>query len=85
VPAGVTIAAASAAGPLLLGSNKVILWTVPADRHYPQTPWVLADVKRGSYPFKSVAAQQTYVQKLLSEGYRITFQDDGWLVLHRGD
>jgi hypothetical protein len=45
---------------------------------------VLADVKRPSYPFLTVADQQDDVNTMVAEGYKIVFEDDGWIVLHRG-
>ena len=84
VPGGVLVAAATQVGPQLLSRDKVVMWTTPGDRHYPQAPWVVADVQRHSYPFKTLAAQQADVARLQSLGYRIVWQQDGWLVLHRG-
>lgn len=83
MPRGVLVAAATQVGPQLLDRDKVIMWSIPGDRDYPDTPWVLADVQRASYPFSSVDAQKSDVQWMLTEGYRIVFQDDGWVVLHR--
>jgi uncharacterized membrane protein len=84
VPAGVTVAAATQIGPHLLSKDKVIMWSIPGDRGYPQTPWVLADVQRPSYPWATVADQKADVATMLTEGYQIVFEDDGWVVLHKG-
>jgi uncharacterized membrane protein len=84
VPSGVLVAAATQVGPQLLHRDKVIMWSFPGDRDYPQTPWVLADVQRASYPFASVAAQQADVQARIAKGYKVVFEDDGWVVLHKG-
>ena len=84
VPAGVTVAAATQIGPHLLSKDKVIMWSIPGDRGYPQTPWVLADIKRPSYPWPTVGDQQAAVAVMLTEGYQVVFEDDGWVVLHKG-
>lgn len=84
VPAGVTVAAATQIGPHLLSKDKVIMWSTPGDRGYPQTPWVLADIQRPSYPFLTVDDQKADVARMLAEGYQIVFQEDGWVVLHQG-
>jgi uncharacterized membrane protein len=82
VPSGVLVAAATQLGPQLLSRDKVVMWTFPGDRGYPDAPWVVADTSRKSYPFSSVEAQQADVQWLQTKGYRIVFQQDGWVVLH---
>ena len=83
VPGGTLVAAADAVGPQLLDRDRVILWTCPGDRDYPAAPWILADTGRASPPFPSVAAQAADVRLLLARGYRVMFQDDGYIVLHR--
>ena len=60
------------------------MWSVPGDRGYPATPWVLADVKRPSYPWATVGDQQAAVAVLITQGYEVVFEDDGWVVLHKG-
>lgn len=84
VPSGVLVASATQVGPQLLGRDRVIMWSFPGDRDYPQTPWVLADIQRPSYPFANIAAQQADVQARLKAGYKIVYEDDGWVVLHKG-
>lgn len=84
IPAGTLVAAADSLGPQLLSRDQVIMWTSPGDRDYPDAPWVLADIRRPSPPFPSVAAQATDVRLLLSKGYQPVFQDDGFIVLHKG-
>jgi uncharacterized membrane protein len=83
VPAGVTVAAATQIGTHLLSKDKVIMWSTPGDRGYPETPWVLADVQRPSYPFLTVDDQKADVARMISEGYQVVFEDYGWVVLHR--
>lgn len=85
VPDDTVVAAAAQAGPRLLHKDKVILWSTPGDRHYPATPWVLADVRRPCYPFTDLAAQRAAVRLLQTRGYRVVFEDDGWVVLHDPD
>ena len=84
VPDNVLVAAATQIGPHLLSRDKVIMWSFPGDRGYPQTPWVLADVKRASYPFVNIAAQQADVAQREAAGYQVVYQNDGWVVLHKG-
>jgi len=84
VPSGVLVASATQVGPQLLGRDRVIMWSFPGDRDYPQTPWVLADTKRPSYPFASIDAQQADVQARVKAGYKVVYEDDGWVVLHKG-
>jgi uncharacterized membrane protein len=84
VPAGVTVAAATQIGTHLLSKDKVIMWSTPGDRGYPQTPWVLADIQRPSYPFLTVDDQLDDVNAMIAEGYVVVFEDDGWVVLNKG-
>lgn len=83
VPANVLVAAATQVGPQLLHKDKVIMWSVPGDRGYPDTPWVLADIARPSYPFPTVEAQQQRVLNEIADGYKVVFSDDGWVVLYK--
>jgi uncharacterized membrane protein len=84
VPSNVLVAAATQLGPQLLSRDRVIMWDFPGDRYYPPTPWVVADVARSSFPFKTVAQQRDDVAWLEREGYRVVYQEDGWVVLHQG-
>lgn len=84
VPSNVLVAAATQVGPQLLSRDRVIMWDFPGDRGYPLTPWVIADVSRSSFPFATVAEQRADVEWLKLEGYRVVYQEDGWVVLQRG-
>jgi hypothetical protein len=84
VPSGTLVAAAQNLGPQLLSRDRVIMWTYPHDRGYPQTPWVIADIQRPSPPFASIAAQAADVRLLLAQHYSIVFEDDGYVVLRQG-
>lgn len=85
VPDNVLVAAATQIGPQLLSRDRVIMWDFPGDRDYPLTPWVVADVARRSFPFSGVTEQQADVQWLMKyEGYKVVYQEDGWIVLHQG-
>lgn len=83
VPSGTLVAAADNLGPQLLSRDRVIMWTYPKDRDYPEAPWVIADVQRPSAPFTSVGAQAADVRLLLTRHYSIVFEDDGYVVLRR--
>ncbi|MBR7838692.1 DUF2079 domain-containing protein [Actinospica durhamensis] len=83
VPSGTLVAAANNLGPQLLSRDRVIMWTYPHDRDYPEAPWVIADVQRPSRPFTSIAAQTADVRLLLTQHYKIVFEDDGYVVLRQ--
>jgi uncharacterized membrane protein len=78
VPSGVTVAAVNNLGPQLTGRTTVLLW----DRRARWTPWVVADVRRPTFPFCGVTDQLDQVTYLESHGYQQVFADDGYLVLH---
>jgi uncharacterized membrane protein len=78
VPAGVTVEAANNVGPQLTGRATVVLW----DNLPRWAPWVLADTNGLQFPFCGVPDQQARVAFLLAHGYRVTFADDGFQVLH---
>lgn len=82
IPSGTIVAAAQNVGPQLLARDRVMMWTFPGDRGYMRAPWVIADVGRPAPPFPSLTAQTADVRLLLTQGYRIVFQDDGFIVLH---
>lgn len=83
VPPNVLVAAATQIGPQLLDKDKVIMWSVPGDRGYPDTPWIVADIYRPSYPFPTVVSQEKRVLGEMADGYKVVFVDDGWVVLHK--
>jgi uncharacterized membrane protein len=81
VPSGVVVEAADDLGPELSGRDTVLLWD---GEHAPLgTPWIVADVHHREMTFTSMAAQRARVALLLTDGYKIVFQSDGYLVLHR--
>jgi hypothetical protein len=45
---------------------------------------VVADVARFSWPFLDVQAQQADIEYLKLKGYRVVYQEDGYVVLHQG-
>ena len=83
VPGGVVVAAANYLGPELSERDTVLMWD--GDGYTPPfaAPWVVADVQRPEMTFGSLADQQAAVRTLLRHGYRIVFERDGYLVLHR--
>jgi len=82
VPSGVVVEAADAVGPELSRRDTVLLW----DGEQPPlgSPWIVADVKRRDMTFLSVSAERARVALLLSSGYKVVFERDGYVVLHRG-
>jgi hypothetical protein len=44
---------------------------------------VVANIKRLQFTFSSVREQRQHVAVLERSGYRVVFQRDGYLVLHR--
>jgi uncharacterized membrane protein len=79
VPSGVLVEAASPIGPHLSGRTRVLLW----DRTPRWAPWVVADVWRGRFPFCALDDQRGRVQFLQSNGYRVVFEQRGYVVLSR--
>jgi uncharacterized membrane protein len=79
VPDGALVEAANGVGPALTGRTRVLLW----DWQPRNAPWVVADVRRRTFPFPSVAEQQRRVALLAASGYREVFARDGYVVLHR--
>lgn len=81
VPNGVVVEAANDVGPQLTSRDTVLLW----DGESPPlgAPWVVADVKLHVMTFADVRAQVSRVKLLLHSGYKIVYQRDGFIVLHR--
>jgi hypothetical protein len=46
-------------------------------------PWVVANIKTPQFTFKSVKEQIQRVALLEHNGYKIVFERDGYIVLHR--
>jgi hypothetical protein len=83
VPSGVTVEAVNNLGPQLSARDTVLLWD--GDGGTPQlgASWVVANIMEQQFTFRSVADQQQRVAFLERNGYRVVFQRDGYLVLHR--
>ncbi|WP_370017724.1 DUF2079 domain-containing protein [Planotetraspora sp. GP83] len=79
VPDGARCEAAGNLAPALSGRTETLLW----DRTPRWAPWVVADVRRQTFPFVSVKEQSSRVRFLLRHGYRLVFQEDGYRVLRR--
>jgi uncharacterized membrane protein len=83
VPSGVTVQAVNNLGPQLSGRDTVLLWDGDGQHGPLRPPWVVADVARQAFTFASLSQQKQSVATLLRSGYRIVFQRDGYVVLHR--
>jgi uncharacterized membrane protein len=83
VPSGVTVQAVNNLGPQLSGRDTVLLWDGDGQHGPLRPPWVVADVARQAFTFASLSQQKQNVAALLRSGYRVAFQRDGYVVLHR--
>jgi uncharacterized membrane protein len=83
VPSGVTVEAVNNLGPQLSGRDTVLLWDGDGGTPPLGAPWVVANITEQQFTFRSVADQQQRVALLERNGYRVVFQSDGYLVLHR--
>jgi uncharacterized membrane protein len=82
VPSGVVVEAANDVGPQLSSRDTVLLWD--GERPPLGAPWVVADVQLRVMTFsESLQAQVRRVNLLLHDGYKIVYQRDGFIVLHR--
>jgi uncharacterized membrane protein len=83
VPSGVTIEVANFLGPQLSARDTVLEWD--ANRHPSPTltSWVIADVRRVEFSFSSLRQERQRVALLESDGYKVVFRRDGYIVLHR--
>jgi uncharacterized membrane protein len=81
VPSEVRVEAVNTLGPQLSGRDTVLLW----DGEHPPggSPWVVADVGSRQFTFAGVPAQRERVALLRRTGYRVVFERDGYIVLHR--
>lgn len=79
IPQGVYVEAANQIGPRLPDRAHVLLW----DATPRWAPWVVADVVEATFPFPDVQSQLADVQLLITSGYSVVAQDDGWVVLHK--
>jgi uncharacterized membrane protein len=80
VPDGVTVEAANRLGPQLSARDTVLLWERTTPRW---APWVVADVGKKEFTFRSRTQQRQRVALLERSGYRIVFERGGYVVLHR--
>jgi uncharacterized membrane protein len=80
VPDGVTVEAANRLGPQLSARDTVLLWEGITPRW---APWVVADVGKKEFTFRSRTQQRQRVALLQRSGYRIVFERGGYVVLHR--
>lgn len=58
-------------------------WQYLGDRKLAEAPWVLADTERHEFPFKSIDEQRASVRSLEKQGYKVVFNEAGYVVLHR--
>jgi uncharacterized membrane protein len=84
VPSGVTVQAPNRLGPQLSARDTVLLWDGGRSTPLLDAPWVVANVRRPQWPIRGgVREQQQLVAFLERNGYRVVFERDGYLVLHR--
>jgi uncharacterized membrane protein len=83
VPAGVTVAAADNLGPQLSAQDTVLLWDGDGDTPALAAPWVVANVSQPQFTFTGVREQRQRVALLERDGYKVVFQSQGYVVLHR--
>jgi uncharacterized membrane protein len=81
VPNGVRVGAATDVAAELSGRDTVVQWN--GERPSLGSPWIVADVQRHVLNFPSVLAQSQDVGLLSRSGYKIVFERDGYVVLHR--
>jgi uncharacterized membrane protein len=84
IPAGVTVEATNNTGPQLSGRDTVLLWDGDGATPPLAASWVLANVSQPTSTFNNIGEQRERVMFLRRNGYKIVFQRDGYLVLHRG-
>jgi uncharacterized membrane protein len=83
VPSGVTVATENMAGPHLASRDTVILWDGDGSTPPLLAPWVVANVSQVQFTFNNIGQELHSVAFLRHNGYKIVFQRDGNLVLHR--
>lgn len=77
VPDGVRVEAAGSLAPALSPRTRTLLW----DRTPRWAPWVVADVGARTFPFASLRDQRARVETLRRRGYRVVFDQAGYVVL----
>src|SRR5450755_3965184 len=83
VPSGVTVQATNYLGPQLASRDTVLLWDGDGKHPPLRPPWVVAQVRQRQFTFSTVRQQRQNVQQLEHSGYRVVFDRDGYVVLHR--
>ena len=83
VPSGVTVQAVDNLGPQLSARDTVLLWDGDGSTPVLGSAWVVANVSRPQFTFASVREQRQRVALLERHGYKVVFQRDGYIVLHR--
>ncbi|MGA8460382.1 MAG: DUF2079 domain-containing protein [Streptosporangiaceae bacterium] len=84
VPAGVTVQAVDNLGPQLSGRDTVLLWDGDGSTPPLGSSWVVANVRRRQFTFRSLREQERRLALLERNGYYVVFSRDGYIVLHRG-
>jgi uncharacterized membrane protein len=83
VPGGVTVEATPFLGPQLEPRDTVALLDGEGGTPPFWGQWVVADVWTRQFTWKSVADQRERLTMLEQHGYRVAFQREGFVVLHR--
>jgi uncharacterized membrane protein len=84
VPSGVTVQATDLLGPELSARDTVLLWDGDGSTPPLGAPWVVANVRQRQFTFRGgVREQQQRVAFLERNGYRVVYNRDGYVVLHR--
>ncbi len=77
VPDGALVEAADSLAPALSPRTRTLLW----DRTPRWAPWVVADVGVRTFPFAGLRQQVERVARLRGHGYRVVFEQAGYVVL----
>jgi uncharacterized membrane protein len=83
VPSGVSVQAVNNLGPQLSARDTVLLWDGDGSTPPLGSPWIVANVRQPQFTFYSLREQKKRVALLEHSGYRVVFQRDGYVVLHR--
>jgi uncharacterized membrane protein len=83
VPSGVTVQAVNNLGPELSGRDTVLLWDGDGETPATDGPWIVASTRTPQFTFSSLSEQEQRIALLEHSGYKVVFERDGYLVLHR--
>jgi uncharacterized membrane protein len=83
VPGGVSVQAVNNLGPQLSARDTVLLWDGDGGTPPLGSPWIVANVRQLQFTFYSLREQRKRIALLEHSGYRVVFQRDGYVVLHR--